>query len=222
MEALIRMSPNSICAITMIRVWVTTLIRGDQNAQKIYSMIALLTCLEALLGVVNACLPVMKPALTKMGSAKVFTWATSSFSSHSRSSANHPHLSASSRVGKHIKNPIWTRRVDRDSTGCKELSELPDYPHAGAQAQFADTKGAQVTHGSVESGQRSGGPCGSSAHIQHEPYRPSNRGHQASQMDAERWEDDQKTMPGIMVQHDWDVERNGSDETERNLLHHKI
>lgn len=43
-------------------------------------MIALLTCLEALLGVINACLPVMKPVFTKLGGTNIF----SSFRSRTR------------------------------------------------------------------------------------------------------------------------------------------
>lgn len=36
-------------------------------------MIALLTCLEALLGVINACLPVMKPVFSKWGARSIFS-----------------------------------------------------------------------------------------------------------------------------------------------------
>lgn len=36
-------------------------------------MIALLTCLEALLGVINACLPVMKPVFSKLGATSIFS-----------------------------------------------------------------------------------------------------------------------------------------------------
>ena len=38
-----------------------------------YSMIALLTCLEALLGVINACLPVMKPIFSRLGTTSIFS-----------------------------------------------------------------------------------------------------------------------------------------------------
>lgn len=38
-----------------------------------YAMIALLTCLEALLGVINACLPVMKPIFSRLGAASIFS-----------------------------------------------------------------------------------------------------------------------------------------------------
>jgi hypothetical protein len=52
---------TSICIITLIRIKITTENHGS-NAQQIYSLIALFTCLEALLGVINACLPVLKPS----------------------------------------------------------------------------------------------------------------------------------------------------------------
>ena len=39
-------------------------------------MIALLTCLEALLGVVNACLPVMKPIFSRLGAISSFRMRT--------------------------------------------------------------------------------------------------------------------------------------------------
>ena len=38
-----------------------------------YAMIALLTCLEALLGIINACLPVMKPVLGRLGATSIFS-----------------------------------------------------------------------------------------------------------------------------------------------------
>lgn len=56
---------HSICIITLVRIKVTTDINA-QNAAAQYALIALLTCLEATLGVVNACLPVMKPVIDKL------------------------------------------------------------------------------------------------------------------------------------------------------------
>lgn len=56
---------HSICIITLVRIKVTTDINAQNTAAQ-YSLIALLTCLEATLGVVNACLPVMKPVIDKL------------------------------------------------------------------------------------------------------------------------------------------------------------
>lgn len=56
----------------MVRIIITTGINA-QNTQQQYETIALLTCLEALLGVTNACLPVMKPVFTKLGAISIFS-----------------------------------------------------------------------------------------------------------------------------------------------------
>lgn len=62
-----------------------------------YAMIALLTCLEALLGVINACLPVMKPIFNMLGDTRALaflatwnsTWTGSRRSHASRSNRTH-------------------------------------------------------------------------------------------------------------------------------------
>ncbi|CAD6580868.1 MAG: hypothetical protein ASARMPRED_000351 [Alectoria sarmentosa] len=60
---------TAICALTVYRIYDTTTIAGTtaaSNEQDTYALIAMLTSLEALLGVVNACLPVLKPIFNKM------------------------------------------------------------------------------------------------------------------------------------------------------------
>ena len=47
------------------------------NAQQIFSLLALFTCLEALLGVINACLPVLKPVFRKFGDSTASAWISS-------------------------------------------------------------------------------------------------------------------------------------------------
>ena len=61
------LTSGRICAITIYRVKVTSTIGdpADLHAQDIYCDIALLTSLEALLGVISACLPLLKPLLHK-------------------------------------------------------------------------------------------------------------------------------------------------------------
>ena len=56
----------------MVRIKVTTVING-QNAPQQYVKIALLTCLEAQLGIINACLPVLKPIIGKLGATGIFS-----------------------------------------------------------------------------------------------------------------------------------------------------
>lgn len=57
-----------ICAITIYRVQATSKIGDPTNlqAQDTYCLIALLTSLEALLGVISACLPLLKPVFHKL------------------------------------------------------------------------------------------------------------------------------------------------------------
>ena len=62
---------SSICAITLIRITLITEIHGHNTMQQ-YLSIPLVTCLEPLLGIINACLPVTKPAFSKIGAASIF------------------------------------------------------------------------------------------------------------------------------------------------------
>lgn len=64
----------SICAVTLARIRVTSLIH-DGNEQKIYALITLFACLEAQLSVINTCLPVMRPVFTKLNS-KIWFWTS--------------------------------------------------------------------------------------------------------------------------------------------------
>ena len=54
----------------MLRIKVTTNINAE-NTQQQYATIALLADLEALLGVINTCLPVMKPVFNKLAAARI-------------------------------------------------------------------------------------------------------------------------------------------------------
>lgn len=56
---------TTICALTIWRIYDTSTISAS-NAQEAYALIALLTSLEALLGIICACLPVLKPIFNKM------------------------------------------------------------------------------------------------------------------------------------------------------------
>lgn len=64
-SVLIRKNFCSICALTIWRIYDTSTISAS-NAQEAYALIALLTSLEALLGIICACLPVLKPIFNKM------------------------------------------------------------------------------------------------------------------------------------------------------------
>ena len=56
----------SICALTAYRVYVTST-TSIKTAKQAYSLFALLTSLETLMGVINACLPCLRPSLHRIG-----------------------------------------------------------------------------------------------------------------------------------------------------------
>ena len=56
---------SRVCAITLYRIYITQHIsKGDGDPA--YPVIGALTSLEALLGIINACLPLLKPVFSKM------------------------------------------------------------------------------------------------------------------------------------------------------------
>ena len=56
---------DSICGLTIYRIFLSPT-ANSTNWQRFFAQLSLLTCLEALLGLVNACLPVMKPVVGKV------------------------------------------------------------------------------------------------------------------------------------------------------------
>ena len=88
--------------LTLYRIKVTADI-NQQNAEVQSGKIAFLTCLEAVLGMTNACLPTMKPVLNKMG-----------------------------RVGKLASLSIWTSsRVTGEPDSNPEKARNYSYPSSG-------------------------------------------------------------------------------------------
>ncbi|KAM0797175.1 hypothetical protein BDR22DRAFT_466521 [Usnea florida] len=63
---------TAICAITLYRIQVTAAIGkpNDPQTNKRYAIIALLTCLEATLGIITGCLLVLKPVYDKFRAPK--------------------------------------------------------------------------------------------------------------------------------------------------------
>lgn len=109
-----------ICIITLVRIKVTTDINADNTSAQ-YALIALLTCLESSLGVVNACLPVMKPVFDKLKPSSLISamseWTSSKPSVPSRdyetpSKRNHQSnriLQANSQGSTiDLQNVVWT------------------------------------------------------------------------------------------------------------------
>lgn len=64
---------GSICVITLFRIIYTVKIDA-QDVTKSYASVGILSLLEPLLGVINACLPFMKPILRKFTQAKMLAW----------------------------------------------------------------------------------------------------------------------------------------------------
>ncbi|MCJ1278210.1 hypothetical protein MMC21_006025 [Puttea exsequens] len=61
------------CIVTLFRIIVVTWIKPDRsNAQKMYALLVLFTCLETLLGVINTCLPIMRPAFIRFGTSALW------------------------------------------------------------------------------------------------------------------------------------------------------
>ncbi|MCJ1457688.1 hypothetical protein MMC28_008057 [Mycoblastus sanguinarius] len=61
-----------ICVVTFCRIYITTTINGS-NREAVYFKIGLLANLEALFGVINACLPTMRPVFNKLRSASIWS-----------------------------------------------------------------------------------------------------------------------------------------------------
>ena len=66
------MPTHRICAITGVRIKVTTEINSP-DPQVQWALDALLVNLEVMLGITNACLPIMKPVFNKLGKTGPFT-----------------------------------------------------------------------------------------------------------------------------------------------------
>lgn len=96
---------HSICIITLVRIKVTTDITPN-NAAGQYALITLLTCLEASLGVVNACLPVTKPVFDKLNPTSLIS-VLSGWTSIKRSvpSDDYAMRSTPKHVGWPLDNP---------------------------------------------------------------------------------------------------------------------
>ena len=203
--------------ITLIRIWVTTLIKGESNAEKIYSIIALLTCLEALFGVINACLPVMKPALIQIGHSKFLTWASPTFFSTSRRSRQTPHSGTVTSNNSIPKAHFWNRMKHQSAeekemgTWSEEVPEANKLRHIGAKPASM-----MFDHINISATGRPG------VHTSNGPPRPPPKSmYYSPERPNKQWSEEINKTPGIMVQRDWDVERQSSDEIDRDLLERK-
>ena len=182
-----------VLVVTLARVCITSLI-NDQNAAQQYSLIALLTCLEALLGVISTCLPVMKPVFTKFGTSKVWSYVSATLTSGRRSIFSH---SSTNHSGTHDKrrsgrNSGYHR--SRGSEGGNEMRSWPVSPSSGSDPLapiFVDSKVASLAFGHKRSPESPPRPPPKSPY-----YKP----------ESPRLTESLKA-DGITVRRDWDVER---------------
>ncbi|CAF9903843.1 MAG: hypothetical protein ALECFALPRED_003006 [Alectoria fallacina] len=194
-----------ICVITLVRVDITTMNRGT-NAQKIYSLIALFTTLEALLGVINACLPVLKPIVNKFGDSRASAWLSSVMS------GTIPIFMRPSQMGSKWITPSATKK---DSGMEKEMPEMPRWPGSHAPLpRYVDDKAANMMFPSPTTNVRS--PSSSSPiRSRGPPVPPKEEDYELSP--TKNW-DRRKLGKGIRVQKDWDVERAMIEESDTQPL----
>lgn len=225
----------SICVITLIRIKITSENHGS-NAQQIYSLIALFTCLEALLGVINACLPVLKPIFNKFSDSRASSWLSSVMS------GSIPIFMRPSQMGSTFKshNSGWAsrRQSRRQSQGMHPMpvpnseNEMPKWPGSSPISQtrstpppprYVENKAANMMFSTAPTftAIRSPPPTRGSDSVSVRPpvppkgsyYSPTKRWEPAGEKDG--------AAPGIFVQREWDVERGVSEETDRHLLRDK-
>ncbi len=182
------------------------------NAQQIYSLLALFTCLEALLGVINACLPVLKPIVNKFGDSTASEWLSSVMSG-----SIHIFMRPS-QMGSRWTTPSATKK---ESGMGKEMPELPRWPGSnGGPAmmsplpRYVDKKAADMMFPSSAANVRSP-PLISPIQQRGPPVPPKEDNYQASP--TKDW-DRRKHDKGIRVHREWDVERGVSAESDRQPL----
>lgn len=107
-------------------------------------MIALLTCLEALLGVVNACLPVMRPIFTKFSDTKIYSFFASSSSSFTSGSGRSSGGGTSSTVS--FQKPSRKQHYKIPDSSCTNTKEMHAWPSLAGSTITANSTTPGSTH----------------------------------------------------------------------------
>ena len=129
-----------ICALTLVRITISAQNHGS-NAQKVYSLLTLYTNLEALLGIVNACLPVLKPVFMKIYTSNASSWLSSVMSGSIPIFMRPSQMGSSKKSNPRTKRssirkeppqrdvPLWTRNQRGVGPTADELQQSlpPDY-----------------------------------------------------------------------------------------------
>lgn len=220
-----------ICIITLIRTRISAENVGS-NAQSVYSLVALFTCLEALLGVINACLPVMKPVFTKLGSYKGASWLSSVMS------GSIPIFMRPSQIGSNWRSDPSGNSTKGNSTSNKmyenalpkEMPLVQCWPSSSNHAHGRDTP--------VQRPQRSPPPRYVNPTPTHSMYAsptndwtiqpplkspkppvpPKSKYYSPTKRREMAEERDLGFARELHVRKEWDVERGESEETDRQGL----
>lgn len=208
---------TSICIITLIRIKITTENHGS-NAQQIYSLIALFTCLEALLGVINACLPVLKPVFKKFSDSPASSWLSSVMS------GTIPIFMRPSQMGSTYKSQnsgrASKRQSQRQSMAKAPLptgKEMPHWPGNSLASRttmspppprYVEKKaaGMMFSPAPTYTAIRSPPPTAGSDSISVRPPVPPKGSYYSP---TKRWEpagEGEGVPPGIFVQRDWNMD----------------
>ena len=203
---------------------------SGSNSQRIYSLVSLLAAMEAILGVINACLPVLKPVFTKVVASKPSNWLSSVMSGSipifmrpSQMGTNHTTTNSSKRQ---------SRRARRDS-GQRNMMPIRKWPgspnsktppptviplSSPSPPRYVDSKPAGMMFSPTYTS------TSTSPSQAPESPRPPVPPKGVFDRQRGRWEPPEgggeEGKGGIWVHKEWnaDVERGDSGETERELL----
>ena len=182
------------------------------NAHQIYSLVALFTCLEALLGVINACLPVLKPIFKKVGDSGASSWLSSVMS------GTIPIFMRPSQMGSKWTTPSATRKNPGLEKEMPEIPRWPGSPRGAAMVspppRYVDNKAANMMFPSSAANLRSPS-LSSPIQSRGPPVPPKEDNYQPSP--TKNW-DRRHLGKEMRVQEEWDVERGLSEESERQPL----
>ncbi|KAL6713508.1 hypothetical protein ACLMJK_008973 [Lecanora helva] len=199
-----------ICVLTLVRVKISSE-NHVNNAQEVYSQVAFYTNLEALLGVINACLPVMKPVFMKLHSSKASSLISSFMSASIPVVLRLSHISKASSSKQKSTHKSHSSQEPRPWPSNDAMSlELQQTPPPQYTDDISPTKSPASTPKSIRNVTiRSETPSVPS---------PKNRRILSPTRNEQGHVDD--AMSGIYVERSWDVdvERGGSAESDRQVL----
>ena len=182
------------------------------NAQQVYSLVALFTCLEALLGVINACLPVLRPIFSKLSGSAPSAWLSSVMS------GTITIFMRQSQLGSRWATPSTARN---ESAVGHEMPEMPRRPRGHERAPVSsplprceDDTAANMVFPSSAANVR--GLSSSSPTQSRGPRVPPKADEYG--MSPTRNSDRKNYGKGIRVQTEWDVKRGISEESDRQPL----